>query len=651
MNPGYFDLAASLVIYTCDNSTGTWRWNSRSGTGALPAGVTSPGAGSLVGTGTFQSKMLDAGGAFFNVSAWGVPLDGAADATSAMNTFVSIVNATSGAEIDIPPGIILSNTCNWTFTVPVFIHGAGSGINDNQTTLGSALKCSNASNPGLVLNGNLAMVRDLAIYNTATTPASTAIGISIGGSLTHQKVSLENVYGWGWYDAVHENGAYWDIGEGSQFTNNVRGGIFINNTVNPDEGDSNAHNYSCNGGPKTNSSATAGSSACVYWVSGGGVKLSSFKSNATITHGIYVNCNSCGTNQFLVNEADIENTTNAPIFMTSSSGFTSVIISNSFLSGPSTFPDIDLDAHIGGTIISGNDLQTYGSSGLQPEAILCGTGVAGVLMFNNLTSGNFTTLTVGCQPNYLDSTTISGYTISGNAGFQIGCTAASNCNAPQVLKFADPSGSSTITSSWSGNGLTFTLPRTSTGKGYHFANNGGTDVGFLDGGDGHFNLPTAGATYQIGGVNIMNSGPALTAATTITSTSFTTTGLVLPTVPASATQHGRCHLVWEQSTAAATVSFGFGASTSPTGLWILSKINNAAAGTQAVAYATITNTTTTIVGAATTPGAAATPYYADFDFVAQNPSGPVLNITLYGLTSNASDALVIEPGSYCSWQP
>ena len=95
---------------------------------------------------------------------------------------------------------------------------------------------------------------------------------------------------------------------------------------------------------------------------------------------------------------------------------------------------------------------------------------------------------------------------------------------------------------------------------------------------------------------------ALVSATTISSASFITTGLVMPSVPASTTAKGHCYLTWEQATAAATVSFGAGMSHAPTDLFITSNINDAATGASNVAYNTQTATSATIIGAATTPG-------------------------------------------------
>ena len=171
---------------------------------------------------------------------------------------------------------------------------------------------------------------------------------------------------------------------------------------------------------------------------------------------------------------------------------------------------------------------------------------------------------------------------------------------------------------------------------------------------GYNTQPSSNSQTTIGSAGhtaLLGPGPALTSATTIASSSFLTTGLVMQTVPTSTTMHGHCALTWEQATGTATISFGAGMSNAPTDLFITSVVNTSAAGATAVAYNTQTATAATIIGGAATPGVASTPYYAHFDFTLQVGGTNAVTLTFYGLTSNTSDALVIEPGSYCSWLP
>ena len=143
----------------------------------------------------------------------------------------------------------------------------------------------------------------------------------------------------------------------------------------------------------------------------------------------------------------------------------------------------------------------------------------------------------------------------------------------------------------------------------------------------------------------------LTTATTITSTSLVTAGLALLSIPISTTAHGRCSLIWEQSTAAATVTFGIGSSNTPTDLWVTPPLIWNGTALAKGSYTVITNSTPTNIAATITPASTATGYSLDFDFTLKTSGSNAAVVTIYGLTSSGSDALVIEPGSSCSWLP
>jgi hypothetical protein len=179
---------------------------------------------------------------------------------------------------------------------------------------------------------------------------------------------------------------------------------------------------------------------------------------------------------------------------------------------------------------------------------------------------------------------------------------------------------------------------------HFFVNAGATDTARVNGTSGTwmFNNPA----YLANGAQLLG-----TTATSITGTTFTTTGIVFPVTGVSyaTTYRGRCHVVWQQSTAVSTVRFGIGTSVAPTHM-SLSAVSFT--GTTAVPYGTgvtdITTATTTAATAAITPGATATNYITDIDVTASFTA--VANtVTLYGLTGSASDALLIEPGTTCSW--
>lgn len=146
------------------------------------------------------------------------------------------------------------------------------------------------------------------------------------------------------------------------------------------------------------------------------------------------------------------------------------------------------------------------------------------------------------------------------------------------------------------------------------------------------------------------NGTVLTSTTTISASTLTSTGLVLPTVPVSNTVRGNCHIVWAQATAAATVAFGAGVAAAPTHLYIepAQIWNGLAYG--AGLYENITTNSNTTITNAITPAAFATFYNIDFNFVLITGASNTGVVTIYGSTSNTSDSLMIEPGSFCEWQ-
>jgi hypothetical protein len=143
----------------------------------------------------------------------------------------------------------------------------------------------------------------------------------------------------------------------------------------------------------------------------------------------------------------------------------------------------------------------------------------------------------------------------------------------------------------------------------------------------------------------------LTSPTTISTGTLTTTGLVLPPVPISTTVRGHCSLIWEQSTAAATVTFGLGMNHAPTDLWVAPPTIWNGTSVAFGAYTTITGTSATNITSTITPAATATGYKVEFDFTLNTGATNPVTLTVYGLTSNISDALVVEPGSACGWEP
>jgi len=156
-------------------------------------------------------------------------------------------------------------------------------------------------------------------------------------------------------------------------------------------------------------------------------------------------------------------------------------------------------------------------------------------------------------------------------------------------------------------------------------------------------------TLTAGGTITGAMGVSLSSATTISAISFATTGLVLPSIPASTAKRGMCVLIWEQNTAVGTVQFGMGMNNAPTDLWVINQDSPGAY--KAPTYTTITSATTTAISAADAPSAMATGYRDEIEFTLTTGSTNPVIATVYGLSGSTSDALVIEPGSYCTWLP
>jgi hypothetical protein len=165
------------------------------------------------------------------------------------------------------------------------------------------------------------------------------------------------------------------------------------------------------------------------------------------------------------------------------------------------------------------------------------------------------------------------------------------------------------------------------------------------------NAPTITTSLTVTGPVWGQSSSMLTTPTSISTTAFTTTGIVLPTVPISTTQHGYCSIGWSQSTAVSTVTFGLGMNNAPTDLWVLPPTTWNGTTNTVGSATTIANTTTTAVTAALTPAATATEYRATLDFTIETGATNTVALTLYAESGSTSDAAVISAGSACGWLP
>ena len=156
-------------------------------------------------------------------------------------------------------------------------------------------------------------------------------------------------------------------------------------------------------------------------------------------------------------------------------------------------------------------------------------------------------------------------------------------------------------------------------------------------------------TAKIDGILTSGNGVALTSNAAVITDSYASTGLVLPSIPASTTKTGSCHILWTANSPAYGVKFGVGMSNSPTWLTGHSVLYYGAA---SVKYGSFTTSQTAItdVVADTMPSDSNGLWAADLDFTLITSTNPVV-VTLYGKTDYSTMQLTVNLGSECHWNP
>jgi hypothetical protein len=162
-------------------------------------------------------------------------------------------------------------------------------------------------------------------------------------------------------------------------------------------------------------------------------------------------------------------------------------------------------------------------------------------------------------------------------------------------------------------------------------------------------LSTAnGGTGLSGRISALTSASSNIVATTLATAGKT--GIALPPLPINTTGEAHCFVIWEQLTAASTVTFALENSVAPASEAVGTLMSNDSATVNAFDYTTNTtgNTPVAITGTNTT-AAASTAYWMEANITVANGAVAPLVISLVGYTGSASDALVAEGGSYCAW--
>jgi hypothetical protein len=163
--------------------------------------------------------------------------------------------------------------------------------------------------------------------------------------------------------------------------------------------------------------------------------------------------------------------------------------------------------------------------------------------------------------------------------------------------------------------------------------------------------PTGGEITNIG---CTASGSAqtnfATNGQTITFTSaIAITGLVTPTIPVSTTRRYSCEIYWSQNTAIATVTFGAAFSATTPIENVVSMTGHVGSTTTSVTLETASTSIQTLL--TLTPLTTTNYYHAHLDGVTQTNASNAVSLQIYGWTSNASDALVIQANSNCGLLP
>jgi hypothetical protein len=485
-------------------SSGGTGWN------ALAAGFVPFGNGtgaiatssnlSFSGT-TLTAPLADKGGQVFNVKAYGAKGDGVTDDTAAITA--AITAASSGGQLYFPPGNYITNTCGFTISTPIDVVGAGQPSKD-LSQYGSVITCTSPTAVLFTVTAKVASFQNIGLLNTAPSPSAGA-AVFVNGTYYAQMVNFDAITVSGFYDDIHVGvGSAWTLSE-SRIQNPVRYGIYIQNTVNPDWGDwVLAGNYF--------ESSKTGSVAAINIESSGGGKIFGNKINTAFTNGILINAS--GSEQTLIAQNDIENTSGASINIVQ--GWPYIVIVSNYLNSPVGFPAISATG-LDGFTIADNDLETGGSN--STAAIVITNSVYGTIGTNHVNSYFTTTtsLTSVTQTTDLSTLAVNNPVFTGTLSVNnsqaafFGCNhSGAGCGDDFVLTlgtYFSGAQTSTIQSSFSGDGLTLTPPRDYSGKGLYVRSQSGTARLYVSTYNG--TVQTTNNTLDDGSGNATFTGAAL----------------------------------------------------------------------------------------------------------------------------------------------
>ena len=321
-----------------------------------------------------------------NAKAFGAKGDGITDDTAAIAAAIAAIPATGG-QLFFPPGKYIT-TGGFVLNAPTDVEGTGQASGDG-TQWGSMIVDTSPTSTLFTVTAKVGIFRNIAMQNNASsTPTAGAAVLTTNSTDPTQRINFDQISVSGFYDDLDVFvGLSWSL-RSSHIQNPVRYGLYIQNLVEPDDGDWSVSENYFEGGPRTSLT----SSAAINIESSGGGKISENKINATYTNGIRMNV-CCALSQTKIDLNDIENVTGPPINIVQ--GWAYVTIIGNYMLASSSNPCIFANG-LDGFVISDNLLESNSTSPVPYAIVIKGASEYG-LIGPNVVNHNFASATsVSC---------------------------------------------------------------------------------------------------------------------------------------------------------------------------------------------------------------------------------------------------------------
>lgn len=207
------------------------------------------------------------------------------------------------------------------------------GADITWATVGTLLTLDSATAVGITISAHGVNLENFAIKNTHATAPTAGAGVQVvtgGGISTHYgpNLSIRGFY----IDIDHQAGYDWVMDPSVSLTDFVQYGLKIQNVDLADGGDMNVSGY-FEAGPNNLSPR-----ACIYWLSGGGLRINSIKTNilgtAAPSVGILVElADGISTSDILIANSSIENSSYGILIQTLAGGSNTGVLDNVCITG------------------------------------------------------------------------------------------------------------------------------------------------------------------------------------------------------------------------------------------------------------------------------------------------------------------------------